>query len=941
MTVRVYIKFKNEQYIVQRSISKKKTIKYSFKSPSDSKIHNVRFQTIQKFLNEIRIEPDNDFAFMSQGNIDVIKNFKERTLCEFIEHGIGLNQLREQILNQKDKISILNREFNTLQSQRNNLKYQLVELEPKLKRLEKKHILLKKLEQLNEELSFAQKKELEAQIETLELEKVEIQNQMSEISRILGEIDIELKKLEESIADKKDELRTLESEVDKKKNRKQFLTDLLNKMESEKNDIADKIQELSGKIIKHQTQINNFSIEISNIVKQQDQITKKIKEKTEELSIHQKEQQKLNAEVQQHQAILLEYTKNKQEQHFILENISRTKKEHQELEERISQKLQEIQHIKHDLDKYQWFMKDPTQNLQNKLKKDYKSTQNAITVYNQDLGILQDQYNEIYKLITKIKNSNLDKSLPKPREITKLMEEIRNRKIDCIGPLINYISFDDLYREAVTSIFSKRILLSFVAKNDESFSRLKHLAQNLGARCNLYLGRKVNLTPLPSLADATNNGVFGYLADKINLLNEDLDIKKVIYSVAGKTLIVKDHNVGTNFIKNFNYHSRIVTLDGEQIQQKKFVIEARPFIKSRGMENIGSVAQAKEHLKKMNDEVQKNRENYNHRTSDLKKLEARSITLQKRLREIEGLLQKFKKLEIATVFKNKRIEERKELYLKIKRYEEDNLQKSIIMKDLEEKLPDNLIVNQKRMQELPKLIIDLQDTISQYQKSLLNYQKQIGEKETKKAIIETELKQFITRKDQLEDELKTSDAEYFRNFKENTELADQLEKLSKKIDSIRIFTEEFEKNQKELHDKRDNQNIELIRYQTNIDINEQKILEINKKLAIIEEKIEQNPLSVQNIRPILEIQKDIARQERELSFYRDIDDHIIDEKAEIEASIKEIANKRKIVEDEIIAAEKAQKRLEHAYYENFQSKISQLNISVNEKIQQANLDFKA
>ena len=76
--------------------------------------------------------------------------------------------------------------------------------------------------------------------------------------------------------------------------------------------------------------------------------------------------------------------------------------------------------------------------------------------------------------------------------------------------------------------------------------------------------------------------------------------------------------------------------------------------------------------------------------------------------------------------------------------------------------------------------MDLQDTISQYQKSLLNYQKQIGEKETKKAIVETELKQFITEKDQLEDELKTSDAEYFRNFKENTELADQLEKLSKK-----------------------------------------------------------------------------------------------------------------------------------------------------------------
>ena len=71
--------------------------------------------------------------------------------------------------------------------------------------------------------------------------------------------------------------------------------------------------------------------------------------------------------------------------------------------------------------------------------------------------------------IERIKQSVIDKSMPKPHSIQNMMNEIKNRKMNSIGPLIDYITFDSIFQQAVESIFGFRVLYSFIAKDQETF----------------------------------------------------------------------------------------------------------------------------------------------------------------------------------------------------------------------------------------------------------------------------------------------------------------------------------------------------------------------------------------------------------------------------------------------------------------------------------------
>lgn len=71
---------------------------------------------------------------------------------------------------------------------------------------------------------------------------------------------------------------------------------------------------------------------------------------------------------------------------------------------------------------------------------------------------------------------------------------------------------------------------------------------------------------------------------------------KVIYSVANKTLVVKDHIIGEQYIERYNWSSWVVTLAGDQIRPKRLVLEALPRISSSQRAKFQNVAQAKKKL---------------------------------------------------------------------------------------------------------------------------------------------------------------------------------------------------------------------------------------------------------------------------------------------------------------------------------------------------------
>ncbi len=875
---------------------------------------------------------------MSQGKIGSLKNFKDEALCSFVEKGLGLNVLRERILYQKERINFLKKEFSALISQRDNLKYQLVELEPKLKRLEKKRSLLSKLESLDNELLWAQKEDIIKQIEIYRDQIQFKEDSIKDLELDINSLQEEENVIEGNLKQNKEEYKDKVDVISKKEARLEILKDEINKWTTEKNQIADEIDKISKDIEKLQLDLNKQGFELKSYQKSMDDLISLTKEAKVLLKSYEDEERSLNKKFIKYREILFEYNSKTQIFSNLKDNLKDLEETQNKKESEINEKAKDIQKIDHELKDFKWFMENPKKDLQIRMKALVEKYQNSINIFIDDLDQLQGQYRKLTSEIERVKQSVHDKSMPKPRSIISMMDEIKQRNMQSIGPLIDYITFDPLYQMAVESIFGSRVLYSFIAKNREEFAQLKNMAQRYNARCNLYLEKQIKITPLPILQDSSKIGVFGYLAEKIKPTIPDPAIQKVIRSVASITLVVKDHIAGTNFTQRFNSKNWIVTLDGEQLRPKKFVLEARPFI-SNNKRKITSVAQAKLILNELTGKSETNRQNYNKRSSDLQKIKEKHKKLMKNLGEIDVLLVKYKQKEITTNVKNALINEREINYSKIqeKKREIEDINKEINI--LKEKLPDNSILNHNRLDQLPSLIDDHKKKISEYEeKKDINIQ-QINDIKIAEKLLTNEINSKTKEKQEIVSDLTSQDKHYYELFKENIKLTDEIKIFKNEIKDINKKTDSFEN---ELRKTIEEKNQLLIRKATIIN----SIDEIKSYIEEKEKKIERISNMLKEIkqkdfpgRSIIEIQNDIEEINKILRSYIDVDENIILEKQRIEESINKILEKQETSDKEIKAAKEAEIKIEQNYLHRFEKSVNILEDLVNKKLNFTQTDF--
>ncbi|WP_371801648.1 AAA family ATPase [Candidatus Lokiarchaeum ossiferum] len=938
--VQVHFEIDSQQYIIQRSVERNKAPTFAIQYPKTKKIQRTNVKTIRNFSQTIRIDPDNIFSFMSQGNIDSIKDFKEETLCNFVEVGIGVDILRHQILDQKQKIEALVRENTVLQARKENLTYQLVELEPKLKKLEKKKEFLQKLDLLEDELLWNQRKEILQAIQEKEQEILLQQTRCTNIALEIQKLEVEVSEKQTKINSENSLLEQIQTDLATKSARLQIITDEITKKTTEKNSIAEKIEDLSKEIELYTSDAKTCAIKMDASNKQLEQIEIKITNHEKELNTFQKEERELNKEFHTHQKILLEYQAKTSQKQNEIQRLEEITKRHQELEEEIARKIKDIKKIRNDLEAFSWFMKNPRSDLQSRMIVVSQKYESQITQITNDIQDLDKIYKEIIEKIEKTKHSVYDKEMPKPKAIQSMMQEIRERKLHCFGPLIDYISFDGLFQKAIASIFGSRVLNSFIAKDNETFAQLKNMAQRFRAQCNIYLERSNPLRKLAEPQNAGKNGIFGYMVNQIDYLNPDIAIKKVIYSVANRTLIVKDHITAINFVQNYNYDSWIVTLDGEQIRPKKLVIESRPHLTNKNQINFANVAQAKQYLIELNEKAEMNRKEVNQRKQlQLEKQNKRKI-LQTRLTQIEMLLTKYKLLEMGTLRKNKLISEREKAYHKMELVKKTCVNLDLELEKIKSNLPKETLSGQERLEILPHLIQNYQNELQQYQNTKTNYEEELQNLKIEKSTIDTSISLKNQEKETIETNLKKFDGEFFNLFKENMSLKTEIDTLKKEKTNLSHQLKEYIQSISILNKEISTKNFDKLK----IDLNIEKIMEF---ISINQQKLDQIELTFRDKkthfvqdRSFQEITTDIALIKKFIGNYRDIDDSILVSKEKIENSITRINEKREMIHEEIDAAQEAEKELEEAYYVKFEKSIIILEEAMNKKFSVAELNFR-
>ena len=934
--VELHIQYQGEIVKVRRTVIRGKSPFFEIQRKNDQDFKKVHVNEIQNLINELEINPDNQFAFVSQGKIDAIKSLKPIELCSFLEEGMGLKGLREEILQQKIGVLSLDTEFQSLVTRKNTLNFTLDLLTPKLERLDEKNKLLDVRNKYTDELLWANKDLLQKDIENLELTFKESQNKIGSITKEVEKYRSLILEKEQIIIEVDGNLIAFSKKIGELEYKKKELVNEIDAWQKDKiiakqelDDLSAKVSEIEGLVKRIDTQKRKFEDEIKivkrnkhslktsidNLIKEQNDLVRTIKENEEFL-------EKYNILISEKDG----YIRNIQENERIIESTNKD----------INDLFQSLMDIDHKLEKNKWFLENPSNNLLKQLDTELKKF--TVNLLNLGAEIERLEYDNSKRLqkFKVLQTALRERKIVLSPNINVLKEEIKKRELDdrVIGPIIEYLKYDDELSYAIESVLGERLLNSFIASDWDTLNLLERLKKKYNAYCNFYIPKKVNITPFPKIS-AT--GVIGYLAELIKIINDDVNIQKVIYSKVKNCLVVKDNLSAKELYKTSAFKGKCVTLQGKQIISYKYAYESPHIKRLKGLLSAGT---QKEQSELLEQEIKL----FTDKILELKVNQAKCDKQQgeifRKKESFTDLLFNYKQKERLTSKKN-------ELYNQIYSLEQENGEIKDKIKILASKITD--FESQKepeffdwnnRIKEIPSEINNLNIELKKWDKKLNDNIESLKEINTNINFNENSLVIVKLNYDAKKTDFQKSDKKAFGIYR-------KLENLEDDIQSINVNIAESQ-NRKVITQKEKTE-IDKAHIQVKLSLEQElfrqsslqhelgmKKDDLKRILSEIGAYIREEKII---IRRIEDINKDILKIDKELLNYLDVDDSLLIEKEQIITALKEIIKNQKEIEKDIKAAIRTEQKLETTYFDKFQIVLKELNTKINKKFTSA--DIKA
>lgn len=926
---------KNEELIkIRRIVVRDRSPYFELERTSDNNFNRAHANDIQDIISTLGINPDNQFAFVSQGKIDVIKNLRPIELCAFLEQGIGLKGLREEILLQKRGILNLNQEFQSILSRQNALNINLNLLQPKIKRLEEKHKLINKKKSFTDELLFANKQKLEENIIHLK-EKIKVQQ------RSINDIKKISETYETALLEKRMKLNEIEESINE-------LSKNLGQLIYEKKSLIEKIQIWEKEKILAKKELDSLNLKILNLEKAFKNTESQSKKLNNELNLIQKEiislkekidelieeQNNLGKKLKQNEDFLREYRNLTSKKGDYSKKIEENEIKIREINSEINEIFQSFKDIEHKLEKNKWFLENPTSDLLFHIDEGIKSDSKDLFELGKKLTSLQFKRNNLLENYKNLQVSLRERKVIYPTSINILKEEIERRELTnkVKGPIIEFLQYDDKLSYAIESVLGEKLLYSFVVNDWDTLNLLNKIKNKYNAYCNIYIAKKLDIRPLPEFfADH----VIGYLAESIRVVNNDIDIRKVIYSKVRNCLVVEDYHSAIQIYKNHNFRGKCVTLKGEQLISYNYVYET-PFQKR--LKGLLSVSTLKEELTRLESEI----ESINNRISDIKvkysAIEQNQKDLYERKEAFNELLYNFNQKQRLTSKKN-------QLYVFVHNLENDirEFQNKIFdtkkqIQSLESQRDPEVFKLSDRIEEIPDELHLYNEDLKKWDIKLNISMEQIHEVNDKLTLQKEKLKILKQDYDVKKKTFQNSDKEAFGIYKNLESIEDDIDKREADISKLKKQKLEIEQEKSDI--EKDHIDIKIKLEQEFLKRNtlEQELSSNEKDLMRINSEINTMVFNKGiKIRPIADIKEDILRLDKELLKYLDVDDSILIEKEQILSSMKEIAKHQKSLEKDIKSAIKTETKIEDTYFEKFKTTLNDLELKINQKFESANI----
>ncbi len=927
--VEIHINNRGRMIKLQRTVIKGKTPFFSIQEPGTKTFKRITTKEVQKIIKELNFNPDNHFAFVSQGKVDAIKSLKPIILCNFLEEGIGLKNLRDEILQQKHGVMELKSELNSLITRKNTLNIGLDLIRPKLERLEEKKKILEQKNVFDDELNWANKKKIQAEIDQLREKSVKIKVNIDILTFEMKTCNIEIQKYQKHIKDIGSKINDISKKIGELSYKKKELVKEIENWQKDKLTAKEELEKLS-EIIAQKEKI------LSNLVKK-----KESKEKENNLMLVEVSKlERLFDNLIEEQAILTRKIEENKEFLNTYNNIITSKnkkiKENEEIKtiikdinSEINQIFQSLKDIDHKLELNKWFLENPTKDLLGKF--DNELGKISAKIFSLENAIEQMEQEKVKK-IRKLKPllaSLKERKVILPTNITILKEEIKKRELNAKGPIIDYLKYDDSLSYAIESVLGEKVLYSFVVDNWDTLELLKRLKYKYNAYCNIYVPKILNISPLLELSAS---GIIGYLAELITIDDIDQDIKKVIYSKVQNCLVVKDFLSGKQVYKNHGFKGKCVTLKGEQIISYKYVYET-PYIKQ--LKGTLSVGTQKEQSELLESEINRLNESISNLKIDLAKLDNIQKEIYKKKEAFNDLLYNFNQKQRLTNKKNDLYEKMQAHEELIKNNEEDMKILDGKIKELEIQKDPNFFKIIHRIKNIPSELTNLNDKKKKWIQKQKENQKDLNDIEKKVSAQSNEIN--ITKKehDDKKAAFQKADKNAFKIYQELDTIENEIDKCEGSISEFEEDVKRFQTEKNELDKKNIQLNIDLEQeniasnsLNNDIDTKKKALERINKKLGDVEDF---QPRSIELI------QEDLARVEKKLLKYLDVDDSLLIERDQIMDGLKKIAKNQKDLEIDIKEAMKTEDRLEQAYYEKFKSVLKDLQSKINQKFESSQI----
>ncbi|TFF99131.1 MAG: hypothetical protein EU541_05730, partial [Promethearchaeota archaeon] len=695
----IHIENQGDLIKIRRTVVKDQSPYFELKTKDDGDFKPAKAKDVHDLINNLGYRIDNQFAFVSQGKIDSLKDLKPPVLCTFLEEGIGLKGLRTEIIQQKNDIENLHSQLFSMDTKKKSLNISLDLLRPKLERLKEKQNLLKKKQKFEDELLYANRQKLLLEIVDLTEEIKNLQSQIKVIKTRKDDISLKIDELDEEIHKLEEKLTGISEKIGNKKYRKQELVDKINRWQNEKVDRKNELDKLSSKIKTIKKTLNNHisqkeSIDADLNVIQKER--KKLELKIEDLI---KEQAELTEKVEKNKKFLEKYNELVKKRNKSQDNINQNKVTIEDLESQINQLFVSYHDINHKLEKNKWFLENPTENLLSQLDKKLRKISSELYDLEEDLKRLEFKKSKKLDNFKQLQNSLSERRIVLPTSINIIKNEIQKRGLNVKGPIIEYIQYDDKLSYAIESVLGERLLYSFIADNWRTMTLLKRLKNKYDAYCNIYVPKKQSIQ---SYRKFNAKGVLGYLAELIK--TKDSDIRKIIYSKIKNCLVVENYRNGEDLYKIHNFKGKCVTLKGEQIISYKYAYET-PYVKK--LTGLLSAGTQKEQADNLENELKEMSDKISEMKVRASKLDQKQREIYKKKESFNDLLYHFKQKKRLTNKKNLLYDQKVKLEETNTKLENQINDLNSQIKELEKKKDPNFFKWNERINKIPTILQEL------------------------------------------------------------------------------------------------------------------------------------------------------------------------------------------------------------------------------------------